>query len=230
MMRRTIAQRMLAAVHHTAPVTLTTKVDASALVVLRSEWKAAGDVDPLPSYNDILVKLTATVLREHPELNACWHNGGIWTYDEVNVGVAVDTEPGLVAPVIRDADKLSLKQIAECSRALTEQARTDTLSQSQLEGGTITVTNLGGFGIDTFTPIINLPQAAILGIGRIIREPVVREDRIEVGHTLRLSLTFDHQVIDGAPAARWLEQLCTAISECRNDVNSGLSLDRHASS
>jgi pyruvate dehydrogenase E2 component (dihydrolipoamide acetyltransferase) len=161
----------------------------------------------LPSYTDIVVKLVANALAECPELNACWYDDGIYVYDDINIGVAVDTEAGLVAPVINDVSSCSLDDVAEQSRALVEQARAGTLSQSQLQGGTFTVTSLGMFDIDYFTPIINLPQSAILGIGRIVQEPVVRGDDIVIGATMGLSLTFDHRVIDGAPAARWLQQL-----------------------
>ncbi|MEZ6144903.1 MAG: dihydrolipoamide acetyltransferase family protein [Planctomycetaceae bacterium] len=217
--RRTIAQRMLAGVTQTAPVTLTTKVDASGIVRLREELKAGSAEAIVPSYNDMLVKLAAIVLREYPQLNACWHHDGIWTYDEVHAGVAVETPAGLLAPVVRDVDKMSLNEIAVCSRSLAEQARSGKLTQDQLEGGTFTITNLGSFGVDFFTPIINLPQAAILGVGRIRQEPVVRDDQLAIGHTLSLSLTFDHRVIDGAPAAAWLQRFCELITDCRERLS-----------
>ena len=205
--RLTIAQRMLAGVQQTAPVTLTTKVDASALVALRKRWKGSESPGAVPTYNDMLVKLVAVALGDVPELNACWYAGGVYLYDAIHIALAVDTPSGLLAPVIRNADQLGLSQIAERSRTLSEQARAGTLAAEDLQGGTFTITNLGMFDIDSFTPIINLPQAAILGVGRIVQEPVVREGRIEVGETMALSLTFDHRVIDGAPAARWLQRL-----------------------
>ncbi len=215
--RLTLAQRMLAGVQQTAPVTLTTKVDAGAMVALRQQWRADENVQTVPSYTDMLVKLAAVALKEMPQLNACWHADGIWTYDVIHIAVAVDTESGLMAPVISDADKLSLAQIAERSRELIAQARAGTLTQSQLQGGTFTVTNLGMYGIDAFTPVLNLPQAAILGVGRIVKEPVVRGDAVVVGETLSLSLTFDHRVVDGAPAARWLQRL-TQLIQCAGDT------------
>ena len=210
--RRTIAQRMLAGVQQTAPVTLTTKVEATELVALRMRLKAESSECHAPSYNDILVKLIAKALPECPELNACWRNNGIFVYDEINLAIAVATECGLVAPVIKNADQLSLHAIAEQSRSLTEQARGGSLSQNQLQAGTFTVTNLGMFDIDFFTPIINLPQSAILGVGRIVREPVVRGDAVVPCATIGLSLTFDHRIIDGAPAAKWLQRLSTMIA------------------
>lgn len=213
--RRTLAQRMLAGVHQTAPVTLTTKVEVSAMVALRTEWKRVADQQPIPTYNDILIMVVAQALVEFREINACWYREGVWQYDGIHIALGIDTEHGLVAPVIHDADRLTVTQIAERSRTLIDQARAGKLSQSQLQGGTFTITNLGMFGMDAFTPVLNLPQAAILGVGRIIREPVVRDDRIEIGDTMCLSLTFDHRVIDGAPAARWLQRLAEMLASVR---------------
>ena len=210
--RRTIAQRMLAGVQQTAPVTLTTKVDAAALVALRERLKTEHVSGTAPSYNDILVKLVSSLLPECPELNACWRGEGVYLYNEINIAVAIDTEAGLVAPVIKNVASLSLDQIAEQSRSLAERASAGRLSQNELEGGTFTITNLGMFDIDFFTPIINLPQCAILGVGRIVCEPVVVDDSIVPGDRLGLSLTFDHRVIDGAPAARWLQRLGRMIA------------------
>ncbi|MCB9921990.1 MAG: 2-oxo acid dehydrogenase subunit E2 [Planctomycetaceae bacterium] len=204
--RRTIAQRMLAGVQQTAPVTLTTKVDAAPLIAYREQLKAEGG-EIVPSYTDILAKLVAIALPECPALNACWHNDGVFTYDEINVAIAVDTDSGLVAPVIKNVMSLSLQEIAAQSRLLAERARAGALSQNHLQGSTFTITNLGMFDIDFFTPIINLPQAAILGVGRIVREPVVEGDVVVPGWRLGLSLTFDHRIVDGAPAARWLQHL-----------------------
>jgi pyruvate dehydrogenase E2 component (dihydrolipoamide acetyltransferase) len=210
-LRMTIAQRMLAGVNQAAPVTLTTRVDAGPLVVYRARLKEHCSGGIVPGYNDILISLSAQTLRERPDLNACWHRDGIHVYDSVHIATAVDTEAGLLAPVIRDADQLTVEQLASQSRELIEKGRAGRLTQKQLEGGTFTVSNLGMFGIDAFTPILSLNQAGILGVGRIVEEPVVRDGRIVVGHTLTLSLTFDHRVIDGAPAARWLERLCQRL-------------------
>jgi len=219
--RRGLAQRMFAGAHQAAPVTLTTKVDAAALVALRRRWRADGDAPIVPSYNDILVKLAAITLKELPYLNACWHAEGIWAYDAIHIAVAVDTDAGLLAPVINHADQLSLPQIAERSRELVGQARAGKLTQRQLQGGTFTITNLGMFDIDCFTPILNLPQAAILGVGRIVREPVVRGEMVVPGETLSLSLTFDHRVVDGAPAARWLQRLAQWIQRPGDELLRG---------
>lgn len=215
-LRRILAQCMLAGVTQAAPVTLTTKVDAAPLVAYRANLKNLAPQGQAPSFNDILIGLAAQTLRALPELNACWHRDGIHAYEAIHIATAVDTPAGLLAPVIRHADQLSVAQIAEQTRQLIAQARAGRLNQTYLEGGTFTVTNLGMFGIDTFTPILNLPQAGILGIGRIVEEPVVRAGRLEIGHTLSLSLTFDHRVVDGAPAARWLQRLCEHIQTPEN--------------
>jgi pyruvate dehydrogenase E2 component (dihydrolipoamide acetyltransferase) len=212
-LRKTLAQRMLAGVQQTAPVTLTTKVDATALVAWRTHRKEHAGGRIVPSYNDMLVKFATLALVEVPELNACWYRDGIHLYDSIHMVIAVDTDAGLMAPVISDAQKLTIDEIATQSRTLIEQARAGSLTRTQLQGGTFTITNLGMFDIDAFTPVINLPQAAILGVGRIVREPVVRGDAIVIGETLTLSLTFDHRVIDGAPAARWLQRLSQLIQQ-----------------
>ena len=140
-------------------------------------------------------------------LNASWINGKIFAPDSVNIGVAVDTEQGLVVPVLRDVPSQSLKKIAESSRALAERARAQQLTPDDYQGGTFTISNLGMFGIDTFTPIINLPQCAILGVGRIIKKPAVHDEQVVPREMMTLSLTFDHRVVDGAPAARFLNQI-----------------------
>ncbi len=206
--RKVIAQRMRASAMQTVPVTLHTKVEASALVEFR---KSLQGTDAAPTYNDILVKLTAALLPQCPELNACWTMQGVYLYDEIHLAIAIDTPAGLVAPVIRNVPELTLDEVSQQSRNFTAAARTSTLTSSQQTGGTFTVTNLGMYGIDHFTPVINSSQSAILGIGRIRDEPVVRDNKVVVGKVLSLSLTFDHQVLDGAAVARWLEKLSAAI-------------------
>ncbi len=212
-LRHVLTQRMQAVATQAAPVTLTTTVDAAPLMAYRARHKSLNPEGVVPSFNDILIGLAARTLRDVPELNTCWYQGGIYAYDAIHVATAVDTPLGLLAPVIRHADRLSIVQIAERTRQMIEQARAGRLNQSHLEGGTFTVSNLGMFGIDAFTPILNMPQAGILGIGRIVEAPVVRAGRLEIGHTLTLSLTFDHRVVDGAPAARWLQHYCKLISQ-----------------
>jgi len=206
--RKIIAQRMRASAMQTVPVTLHTKVEAAALVEFRKSLQGTAAA---PTYNDILVKLTAALLPQCPELNACWTMQGVYLYDEIHLAIAIDTPAGLVAPVIRNVPELTLDEVSQRSHDFITAARTGTLTSEQQTGGTFTVTNLGMYGIDHFTPVINSSQSAILGIGRIRDEPVVLDNKVVVGKVLSLSLTFDHQVLDGAAVARWLEKLSTAI-------------------
>ena len=192
----------------TAPVTLTTTVDATNLVNLRRQFKDAGPAGrEVPSFTDFLIKLAALALREHPMLHARWAGDHIEVPDEAHIGLAVDTDGGLMVPVIRGPAGLGLGQIAERSRDLIRRARERKLLPGEMQGGTFTITNLGAFGIEAFTPIINPPEAAILGLGRISRQPVMVGDQVVGRDRLSLSLTFDHRIVDGAPAARFLQAL-----------------------
>ena len=212
--RRTIATRMLASCHQTAPVTLTTRIDATNLVSLRQQFKQSNDGHPVPSFSDIVIKLVTFSLRQHPFL-AARTEGDHWILpqspNDIHIGFAVDTNDGLVVPVIQQAGSLSLFDIARRSIALIEKARSAKLSVSEMQGGVFTITNLGSFGIDAFTPIINLPETAVLGLGRIRREPVVVGDQIVARDQMTLSLTVDHRIVDGAPAAKFLQTLGQAI-------------------
>jgi len=213
--RRTIAQRMSASAGTVAAVTLTSKADATNLVSFRNQFKAAGDSPDslVPSFTDLIVKLAATALKQHPTLNASWRDDGIFFSEAIDIGIAVDSDAGLLAPVVRDVASLGLRQLAAETRRLVERARARRLTADELQGGTFTVTNLGMYGVDAFTPIVNLPQCAILGVGRIVREPAVVGDQIVPREVLTLSLTFDHRVVDGAPAARFLDALRQAIEQ-----------------
>ncbi len=211
-MRRTIANRMVASLQQTAPVTLTTEIDVTSIVKFRDELKRSGR--PLiPSITDCFIKLVAIALREHPLLNARWRDDALELFDEVHIGIAVDTEAGLFVPVLRRANDQSLLEIAEQSRSLIEQVRSRILAPSGYQGGTFTITNLGSLNIDAFTPIINFPETAILGLGRIqTRSAIALDSSHTPPHTrsqqvMTLSLSFDHRVLDGAPAARFLQTL-----------------------
>jgi pyruvate dehydrogenase E2 component (dihydrolipoamide acetyltransferase) len=213
--RRVIAERMAASSRQTVPVTLTTRADATSLVNLRRQLQAAGGI--VPSYTDIIAKLAAAVLRDHPQLAARWNGEQLVlpAADGFHIGIAVDTDQGLLVPVIRDVARRSLADIADDSQRLIEQARSGRLATADMAGGAFTITNLGAFGIDTFTPIINLPEVAILGLGAIRSEPAVLDDgQIAARPMLTLSLTFDHRALDGAPAARFLQSLVMAIAQC----------------
>jgi pyruvate dehydrogenase E2 component (dihydrolipoamide acetyltransferase) len=212
--RRLIAERMTASCRTTAPVTLSTTVNATNLVGLRRQFKSAEpDGVEVPSFTDFVVKLTAIALRDHPLLNARWGDGNtaVIVSGDAHIGIAVDTEPGLVVPVIHGAGELGIRAIAARSRELIRRARQRQLRPADVQGGTFTVTNLGAFGIEMFTPIINLPECAILGIGKIERRPVMEADKVVGQEQMFLSLTFDHRIVDGAPAARFLQQLSRLI-------------------
>lgn len=211
-LRRTIAERMLNSLRNTAPVTLTCRADATNLVALRKQFKAAGGGAPVPAYTDIIAKLAATAILRHPLLAARWEGDRIVLPGAINIGIAVDTEHGLLVPVVRDVPSLKLEAIARQSRELIEAAQARRLKPEQLQGGVFTITNLGSFGVEAFTPIINYPETAILGLGAICRDPAVL-DGGSVGsrEQLTLSLTFDHRIVDGAPAARFLQTLRQGI-------------------
>jgi pyruvate dehydrogenase E2 component (dihydrolipoamide acetyltransferase) len=211
--RRTIAERMVASRTATAPVTLTSTADATNLVNLRDQFKAAGPAGAavVPGFTDFLVKLTAISLQKHPRLNARWDGAKVEESVGIHIGFAVDTDAGVLVPVLRDVTALGLKQLAALSRELTERARQRQLTAAEQQGGTFTVTNLGAYGVDAFTPIINPPECAILGMGRIQRRPVVVGEQIVAREQVTLSLTFDHRIVDGAPAARFLQTLCALI-------------------
>ena len=210
-MRRIIAERMAASHSTTARVTLITEADATTLVQVREELKATVSEEWgfAPGYNDLLGLIVARALREFPYMNARLNEEGtaIERLPYVNMGMAVDTERGLLVPVIRDADQKGLRAFGTEFRALVERARAGKSLPDDLQGGTFTITSLGLYDIDAFTPIINLPEAAILGVGRIQPQPVVREGEIVIRQMWVLSLVFDHRLVDGAPAARFLQRI-----------------------
>lgn len=212
--RKTIANRMKASRDRSAPVTLTTRVDATNLVSLRNQFKLTGDGAAVPSYSDIILKLVTLALIQHPTL-ATREEGDDWLVpsspEELNVGIAVDTNDGLIVPVVRQAGVLGLLEIAAVTQKLIAKSRSGQLTIAEMQGGVFTITNLGAFGIDAFTPIINLPETAILGLGRILREAVVVGEQIVPRDQMTLSLTFDHRIVDGAPAARFLQTVSQAI-------------------
>jgi pyruvate dehydrogenase E2 component (dihydrolipoamide acetyltransferase) len=211
-LRRTIARRMMESRQNTAPVTLTSRADATALVALRNQWKLKTAPGPAPSYTDILAKLAAIALEKHPALGGRWEADHIVQSGKAHIGIAVDTPEGLLVPVLRDVSASSLADLARRSRELIEAAQARRLHAEDLAGGTLTITNLGAFGIDAFTPIINFPETAVLGVGAIRQEAVVlKSGGLAAREQMTLSLTFDHRVVDGAPAARFLYDLVQLI-------------------
>ncbi|MCL4394560.1 MAG: 2-oxo acid dehydrogenase subunit E2 [Chloroflexi bacterium] len=216
-LRKKIAEHMAHSAHTSAPVTLTTEVDATELTALRASLKSASQStlgSPIPSYNDMLVKLCAQALTEHPAMNARLEGDEVLLVSSIHIALAVDTDRGLIVPVIKDAQSKSLRQIAQESATLIEKTRNGTIGFDDLQGATFTITNLGMFGIDAFTPIVDLPQCAILGVGRIApKQVVVDADKptVAIRQRVVLSLTFDHRLVDGAQAARFLQRVTQLI-------------------
>jgi pyruvate dehydrogenase E2 component (dihydrolipoamide acetyltransferase) len=201
--RQTIATRMVHSLQTMAQVTLTTEVDVTDAMQLREglgrHWPEVG-LSPL----HLVIKATARALKEHPRMNAIQKEYEVELVPEINVGVAVSLPEGLIVPTIRRADDKPLAELARASRDLAQKAREGQASYEEVTGGTFTITNLGAYGIDAFTPIINSPQVGILGVGRVVEKPVVYQGAITKRSMMFLSLTFDHRVIDGAPAAEFL--------------------------
>jgi pyruvate dehydrogenase E2 component (dihydrolipoamide acetyltransferase) len=185
-----------------AQLTLHTAADVTELVAYREQHKAAGI-----TYTDLLLRACALALPRHPRLNARLAGDQIHVLPEVHLGLAVALEEGLVVPVIRQALRLSLAELARARARLADRARAGQLTADEMSGSTFTVTNLGMFDIDAFTPIINPPEAAILGVGRIVEKVVIRHGKIAQRAMLTLSLTIDHRLVDGAPAAAFLQEV-----------------------
>lgn len=207
--RGVIARRMVESLHAMAQLTLNSDANVTALVRLRETLKNQFDL----TYTDLLVKAVALALRRHPRMNASVVGQEIHLHVGVHIGVAVALDDGLIVPVVRDADRKALKEIAQENRVLTERARNGKLAPADVTGGTFTLTNLGTFGIDSFTPIINPPEAAILGVGRIVERIARREADLVWQQMMTLSLTFDHRAIDGAPAAAFLQTICEFLAD-----------------
>lgn len=204
--RRTIATRMLQSLQSMAQVTLTTEANVSDAVVLRQglarEWTEHG-LSPL----HLVIKAAARALKEHPRLNALQREEEVLLIDEINIGFAVSLPEGLITPVIRNADVKGLAQIARETLELANKTRQGEANPEEVTGGTFTITNLGANDIDAFTPIVNPPQVAILGVGRVAEKPIIYRGEITRGSMMFLSLTFDHRVVDGAPAAEFLQTI-----------------------
>jgi pyruvate dehydrogenase E2 component (dihydrolipoamide acetyltransferase) len=209
-MRRVIAQRLLESKTQLPHFYLTIEVDASALMRLRKELNTANEAAGLPklTVNDFVLLAVARAATSHPYINASWAGDAIIQYGSVNISVAVAVDEGLVTPVIRDADKLSLKEISAAVKDLAKRARDKKLKPEEYQGGTITVSNLGAYGIEQFFAIINPPQAAILAVGTIVKKPVVNaKNEIVVGERMTISLSGDHRVVDGAVGSEYLATL-----------------------
>lgn len=213
--RRVIADRMLQSIQTTAQLTLNRTVDARALLAYRQRLK---DSDPAwglqgVTINDLVLFVVARVLPRFPEVNALFTGDAVEQHDRVHLGFAVDTPRGLIVPVIRDAQRLSLLQLAAECRRLANACLEGTVQPDELSGGTFTVTNLGNLGVESFTPILNVPQVAILGVGGITLKPVEIGGEVQFVRHLNLSLTINHQVVDGAPGARFLQAVAEGLGQ-----------------
>jgi len=206
-LQQTVARRMAESKATAPDFVLNTEVDMEEAVELRKQLKAAAGDAPAPSYNDFVVKAAALALLEFPRANAAYRDGKFELYSRVNVGVAVAGQDALIVPTILDADRKSLGQIARESRAVAERARAGAITPPELAAGTFTVSNLGMFGIKSFTAVINPPQAAILAVGSLDQIPVVRDGEVVVRHVMALTLTCDHRILYGADAAQFLSRI-----------------------
>ncbi len=202
-----IARRMAEAKATIPEFTLRCDVDMEAAVEMRASLKRLaerGERERAPSVNDLIVRACGLALREHPRANGTYRDGAFELHERVNVGVAVASADALLVPVVRDADRLSVWEIATEARRLAAAVRDGTITPPELSGATFSVSNLGMYGIDSFTAVINPPQAAILAVGSLAQRPVVRDGRLAVAHTISLTLACDHRILYGADAAEFL--------------------------
>ncbi|QXJ28897.1 Dihydrolipoamide acetyltransferase component (E2) of acetoin dehydrogenase complex [Saccharolobus shibatae B12] len=218
--RQEISRRMVQSLQTMAQVTLSIEINANSLVKIKNEVESKYNMKI--TYTDVLVKVVAKLIRNHPYLNATLEGDQIKIIEDVNIGIAVALDQGLIVPVIRNADIKPITEIAKESHELADKARENKLNPDEVVGGTFTISNLGMYDIDSFTPIINPPQTAILGVGRIRKAPVVIDDSISIGYVMWISLTFDHRVLDGHTAAKFLKEL-TEILEDENKLRAFLS-------
>ena len=205
-MRRIVGERMTQSKQTAPHFYLSIDADMTEVTRRRNALKAKNEQE-IPSVNDFIVCATARALREVPSLNAAFTEQGVQFYSDINIGVAVALDDGLVVPVIRNADRVSLEELGKQSRNLAEKAQKKKLLPSDYEGGTFTISNLGMFGVDSFIAIINPPQCAILAVGQVTPRVVPHGEGIAVRPIMTMSLSADHRVVDGAQAARFLQQL-----------------------
>ena len=206
-MRRTIAERLLASKTQIPHFYLTIEIDAAPLAKLRKELNAAAETAGTAkvTVNDFILLAAARAAKQHPRVNSAFAGDSIVEYGSVNLSVAIAVEDGLITPVIRDAQSLSLRAISAAVKDLAVRARSKKIKPEEYQGGTLTISNLGAYGIDSFYAIINPPQAAILAVGAIVKKPVVNaQDQIVAGQRMTISLSGDHRVVDGAAGAEFL--------------------------
>jgi pyruvate dehydrogenase E2 component (dihydrolipoamide acetyltransferase) len=210
-MRRAIGEKLRRGLNEAVPLTITRDVEADAFVAAREDLcRALGTRVP---WDALFIKLLAAALQARPELNGVVEDGGLKIPGSIDIGFAVALADGLVVPVVRHADVAPLSDVVASIRQLTQRAHDRRLRSEDVAGAVSTVSNLGAWGIDSFTPVLNPPQSSILGVGRVARRPVVRGDAVAVANTCSLCLTFDHRVTDGAPAARLLDEIARRMND-----------------
>ncbi|MBW8381337.1 MAG: 2-oxo acid dehydrogenase subunit E2 [Youngiibacter sp.] len=214
-LRKIIAERMSLSAHENAAIMLSRAADVTELMELHEKSKKEAEDNGVkaPSINDMVLKAAALALRKHPALNSTYENGIVRTYEDININMAVAIPNGLMTPVIRNADTLSVNEIMAVTRELTEKARTGALAVEDMMGGTFTVTNVGKMKIEVATAIINPPQVAILCVGAVVPRLERINGEIADRFRLYLSLTADHRIIDGYPASLYLETLCDILEK-----------------
>ena len=210
-MRRLIGDRLRSWMKETVPVTITSTADVSDL--LASLSRLDNEQSKAPTLTAAIVRASALMLRRHPRLGARWAEEALIMPQAFDIGVAVSLDDGLIVPVVRAADTKDVVSLGREIASLAERSRANQLKPSDVEGGVFSITNLGAFAIDAFTPALNPPQAAILGVGRARKAPAVINGSIEVRTVMALSLTFDHRVVDGVPAAAFLQDLILSLQE-----------------
>ncbi len=217
--RGTIARRMLESATTKPQVTLHARADLERLLALWDAERAAWErtAQTAVGLNAILSRIVAAAAVRDPRLNGAVADGVVTLYGHVHLGVAVAIDEGLIVPVVRHADRLEVPALAQAVAAVTDRARARRLTVDDISGATLTVSNLGMYGVDTFTPLVNPPQIAIVGLGAVRAEPAVRDGRVAVARCLPISLTFDHAAVDGAQAAGWLK-LLVGMLEAPDDV------------
>ncbi|MGK9486863.1 dihydrolipoamide acetyltransferase family protein [Bacillus pumilus] len=214
-MRKTIASRMMESLQTSAQLTITMKADVTKLTNLQQQLNetAIARHDTKLTMTDFVAKATILSLLEHPAMNSQYQNERVETFEYVHLGIAAALENGLAVPVIRHAERLELIELAKTIKLYGKKAREGKLLHDEIEGSTFTITNLGAYGVEHFTPILNPPEAGILGVGTMYETPVYREDELCKGTILPLSLTFDHRVLDGAPASAFLSTVKAYLEE-----------------
>lgn len=215
MMRKTIASRMMESLQTSAQLTITMKADVTKLTALQSELNetAAARHDMKLTMTDFVAKAVVLSLLEHPAMNSQYQNDRVETFEYVHLGIAAALDHGLTVPVIQHAEKLSLIELAKSIKSYGKKAREGKLLHDEIEGSTFTITNLGAYAVEHFTPILNPPEAGILGVGKADHMPVYHGNELCKGTILPLSLTFDHRVLDGAPASQFLSTVKTYLEK-----------------